>query len=221
MEWFVQQEIGGNVAHFAHHTYFIKMSCWLHHISQLTGSKKLGCQYAGQRNLLCLKHFSVHSKLLHNSKETSVQNLSLRLILILHSTDKENRVVSSNKCSHDDITMFKNIKSDSKNLIFSKAFNTSFTDADNMDTSDNYHTKTYREQNQVELQNSTLLNFQNTTTYKEKTKEIQYSTKYTVLRCGKTQHCISFSLSSLHQVSVATSSTNVLISWKGLGINMT
>jgi len=106
-----------------------------------------------------LKHFAVHSKLLHNSKETSVQNLSLRLVLILHSTDKENRVVSSNKCSHDDLTMFKNIKSDSKILIFSKAFKTSFIDADNMDTSDNYHTKTYREQNQVDLQNSTLLNF--------------------------------------------------------------
>jgi len=40
-------------------------------------------------------------------------------------------VVRSNKCSHDDLTMFKNMKSDSKNLIFSKAFNTSFTDADN------------------------------------------------------------------------------------------
>lgn len=221
MEWFGYVESGGNVAQYAHHTYFIKMSYWLHRISELTGSKKLGSQHTGQRNLLCLKHFAVHSKLLHNSRETSVQNLSLCLILILHSTDKENRVVSSNKCSHDDLTLFKNIKSDSKNLIFSKAFNTSFTDADNMDTSDNYHTKTFREHNQAELQNSTLLNFQNTTTYKEKIKEILYSTKYTVLRCGKTQHFISFSLSSLHQVSVATSSTNVLISWKGLGINMT
>lgn len=113
----------------------LKCPCLLHHISQLTGSKKVGCQYTGQRNLCCLKHFAVHSKLLHNSKETSVQTLSLRHILILCSTGKENRVICSNKYSHDHLTMFKNINSDPKNLIFSKAFNTSFTDADNMDTS--------------------------------------------------------------------------------------
>ena len=92
-------------------------------------------------NILARGIFSVWSILLcilsfcTTARKHQYKLVSLCHILILHSTDKEKRVVCSNKCSHDDLTMFKNINSDSKNLIFSKAFNTSFTDADNMDTS--------------------------------------------------------------------------------------
>jgi len=58
----------------------------------------------------------------------------------------------------------------------------------------------------VKLKNSNLPIFLEYYHLQGKHKEIHYSTKYTVLRCGKTQHCTPFSVF----FTVGDSSTDII-----------
>jgi hypothetical protein len=89
-------------------------------------------------------------------EQTSHISVSLFHFLILFTIGKENRMVCSNKHSHNNLFMFKNINSDSKNLISPKLLVHHLLMQTILTQYRQQSHKTFGEQNQTDLNQFTL-----------------------------------------------------------------